>query len=187
MSDDASTNGQDGSAPAEASLLRHGNQEGRSAQQVLTFHLAGEEYGLGIRNIQEIRGWTAVTCIPHAPPWVLGVLDLRGSIVPVIDLRRRFGLESAQFGPSTVLIVIRVTGGAVERNFGLVVDAVSEVYDISPSHCRALPELGSEVARSFVDSLATIDGKTVILLDARRLAETLHTGRQPQAAQARPS
>jgi purine-binding chemotaxis protein CheW len=141
-----------------------------SAQQVLTFKLAGEEYGLGILAVQEIRGWSAVTTIPHAPEWVLGVMDLRGVTVPVIDLRRRFELEPAQFGPATVVIVIRVPSGEQERTLGLVVDAVSEVYDLAASDCHSLPDLGSAAASELVQGLAQRDGKTLILLDVARLA-----------------
>jgi purine-binding chemotaxis protein CheW len=144
--------------------------KGSSSQQVLTFKLAGEEYGIGILKVQEIRGWSAVTAIPHAPAWVLGVIDLRGVVVPVIDLRRRFDLDPAQFGPATVVIVIRVTAGAEERTIGLVVDAVSEVYDLEESTFRALPDLGSAAASEMVHGLAHADGKTIILLDAERLA-----------------
>ena len=139
-------------------------------QQFLTFKLAGEEYGVGILTVQEIRGWSAVTAIPHSPPWVLGVIDLRGVVVPVIDLRRRFELAAADFGPSTVVIVIRVNTGADERTVGLVVDAVSEVYDIDESAFRQLPDLGCSAVGEVVNGLAHTDGKTVILLDAVRLA-----------------
>jgi purine-binding chemotaxis protein CheW len=143
---------------------------GMGSQQVLTFKLAGEEYGVGILKVQEIRGWSAVTAIPHAPAWVLGVIDLRGVVVPVIDLRRRFELDPAQFGPATVVIVIRVNEAGAERTIGLVVDAVSEVYDIDESTFRALPDLGSTAASEVVHGLAHADGKTIILLDAERLA-----------------
>ena len=146
------------------------SQEAAGAQQVLTFKLAGEEYGVGILTVQEIRGWSAVTAIPHAPPWVLGVMDLRGVPVPVIDLRRRFELEPAQFGPSTVVIVIRVSAGGEQRTIGLVVDAVSEVYDIDTSSYRSLPEIGSAASSEVVQGLAQVDGKTLILLDAAWLA-----------------
>jgi len=142
---------------------------GAANQQYLTFKLAGEEYGVGILAVQEIRGWSAVTAIPHSPPWVLGIIDLRGVVVPVIDLRWRFALAKAQFGPSTVVIVIRVATGAAERTVGLVVDAVSEVYDINESALRQLPDLGSSAAAEVVNGLAHTDGKTVILLDATRL------------------
>ncbi len=146
------------------------SQEAVGAQQVLTFQLAGEEYGLGILMVQEIRGWSAVTAIPHAPAWVLGVIDLRGVVVPVIDLRRRFQLEPAQFGPATVVIVICVPSEGEDRTVGLVVDAVSEVYDLDAANIRALPEMGSAAASAVVRGLAQADGKTLILLDAQQLA-----------------
>jgi purine-binding chemotaxis protein CheW len=148
---------------------------GASSQQFLTFKLAGEEYGVGILNVQEIRGWSAVTAIPHAPAWVLGVIDLRGVVVPVIDLRRRFELEPAEFGPATVVIVIRVAGSGEGRTIGLVVDAVSEVYDINETAYRLLPDLGSTAASEVVKGLAHTDGKTLILLDAERLAASAST------------
>jgi len=146
------------------------NSAASGSQQVLTFKLAGEEYGVGILAVQEIRGWSAVTAIPHAPKWVLGVMDLRGVAVPVIDLRQRFEFEPAQFGPSTVVIVLRVASESGERTLGLVVDAVSEVYDIDAAHCRSLPDIGSAASNEIVQALAQAEGKTLILLDAARLA-----------------
>jgi purine-binding chemotaxis protein CheW len=146
------------------------NQPAEGSQQFLTFKLADEEYGVGILMVQEIRGWSAVTAIPHAPPWVLGVMDLRGVAVPVIDLRRRFELGPATFGPSTVVIVIRVPNDGQERTVGLVVDAVSEVYDIDAATFRRLPEIGSAASTDVVHGLAQADGKTLILLNAARLA-----------------
>ena len=143
-----------------------------SHQQVLTFRLAGEEYGLGILAVQEIRGWTPVTAIPHAPPWVLGVIDLRGVVVPIIDLRRRLALPPAEFGPSTVVIVLRVSTSLDDRTVGLVVDAVSDVHDIESSALRQLPDLGSHAASEMISGLAHADGKTLILLDAGRLAHS---------------
>ncbi|HEY3808634.1 MAG TPA: chemotaxis protein CheW [Steroidobacteraceae bacterium] len=142
---------------------------GGSCQQYLTFKLAGEEYGVGVMMVQEIRGWTAVTVLPNSPPWILGVLDLRGVAVPIMDLRRRFDLEPAQFGPSTVVIVLRVPGEQRDRVVGLVVDAISEVYDIDAANCRSLPDLGSTASAEIVQALAQADGKTLILLDAARL------------------
>lgn len=146
------------------------NPSAPEAHQVLTFKLAGEEYGIGVLMVQEIRGWSAVTAVPHAPVWVLGVIDLRGVVVPIIDLRQRFELEPAQFGPATVVIVIRVPGAGAQHTIGLVVDAVSEVYDLEASSLRALPELGSKAASEVVQALAQTDGKTLILLNAERLA-----------------
>ena len=138
--------------------------------QVLTFVLGSETYGVDILRVQEIRGWSPVITIPHQPEWVLGVLDLRGVIVPIIDLRRRFDLSPAKFGPATVVIVIRVSTGASDRTVGLVVDAVSEVYDVAQDALHDLPDVGSNAASEVVSGLAHTDGKTIILLDAMRLA-----------------
>ncbi|HEY2633642.1 MAG TPA: chemotaxis protein CheW, partial [Steroidobacteraceae bacterium] len=82
-----------------------------SSEQYLTFMLAGEEYGVDILRVQEIKGWDKVTRIPHTPDYVLGVINLRGAVVPILDLRRRFGLETIAFGPTTVVIVVRVMSG----------------------------------------------------------------------------
>jgi purine-binding chemotaxis protein CheW len=147
--------------------------EGAHTQQFLTFELAGQEYGVGILQVQEIRGWSEPTVIPHSPPWLLGVIDLRGAVVPVIDMRRRLAVSAAEIKPSTVVIVIRIGANQEERNFGLVVDAVSDVYDIDEAALRALPELGNRAAGELVRGLAQVDGKTLILLNAERLAVTV--------------
>src|ERR1700689_1268677 len=86
-----------------------------SSEQYLTFMLAGEEYGVDILRVQEIKGWDKVTRMPHTPDYVLGVINLRGAVVPILDLRRRFGLEMIDFGPTTVVIVVRASGGGDER------------------------------------------------------------------------
>jgi purine-binding chemotaxis protein CheW len=166
MNSAGTNHGGDRRAPSAAAA----SGKGPGVQQYLTFKLAGEEYGLGILQVQEIRGWAPVTAIPHAPPWVLGVIDLRGIVVPIVDLRRRFQLEPAEFGPSTVVIVIRVGANGEDRTIGLVVDAVSEVHDISENALRPLPDVGSTASRDVVSGLAQADGKTLILLDARELA-----------------
>src|SRR6202167_5780761 len=101
-----------------------------TSEQYLTFMLAGEEYGVDILRVQEIKGWDKVTRIPHSPDYVLGVINLRGAVVPIVDLRRRFGLETIAFGPTTVVIVVRVGDERVVRTVGMVVDAVSEVYNV---------------------------------------------------------
>src|ERR1700710_1335829 len=99
------------------------------SDQFLTFMLDGEEYGVAILQVQEIKGWDKVTRIPHTPDYVLGVINLRGAVVPILDLRRRLGLGTVEFGPTTVVIVVRVNHGGNERTVGMVVDAVSEVYN----------------------------------------------------------
>jgi len=138
-------------------------------EQYLTFMLAGEEYGVDILRVQEIKGWDKVTRLPQAPAFVLGVINLRGAVVPIIDLRRRFALESVPFGPTTVVIVVKVRGERGERTVGMVVDAVSEVYNVATDTVRPSPEVCGNVDTAFVKGLATVESKMVILLDIDRL------------------
>ncbi len=140
-----------------------------ASEQYLTFMLACEEYGVDILRVQEIKGWDKVTRIPYTPDYVLGVINLRGAVVPIIDLRRRFGLETNEFGPTTVIIVVRVMSGLAERTVGLVVDAVSEVYNVGAAETRTPPDVCSRVDTVFVKALATIEDKMLILLDIDQL------------------
>ncbi len=140
-----------------------------SSEQYLTFMLDGEEYGVDILRVQEIKGWDKVTRIPRTPDYVLGVINLRGSVVPILDLRRRFGLETIAFGPTTVVIVVRVAGGHDGRTVGMVVDAVSDVYHVNLADCKPPPDVCGSVDTVFVKGLATVENKMLILLDIDRL------------------
>ncbi len=133
--------------------------------QFLTFILSGEEYGLDILRVQEIKGWGGVTSIPNTPEFVRGVINLRGTIVPIVDLRLRFGLEEIEYGRTTVVIVVSVAGEGQDRIVGMVVDAVSDVYNIPEDKLKAPPDFGATARTEFVRSLATIDEKMIILLD----------------------
>jgi purine-binding chemotaxis protein CheW len=137
--------------------------------QVLTFVLGGETYGVDILRVQEIRGWSAVTKIPQSPPHVLGVLNLRGAIVPIVDLRTRFELERAEYTPVTVIIVLSVMSATGRRDFGVVVDGVSDVVDVNASDVRSPPEIGAAGATSYIRGLVTIAERMVVLLDIDRL------------------
>jgi purine-binding chemotaxis protein CheW len=137
--------------------------------QVLTFVLGSETYGVDILRVQEIRGWSAVTKIPNSPPHVLGVLNLRGSIVPVVDLRKRFSLEQAEYTAVTVIIVLSVRGEAGRRDFGVVVDGVSDVVDVQSSAVRATPDLGCRAATDHIRGLVPVNERMVVLLDLDRL------------------
>src|SRR5260370_9299202 len=128
-----------------------------SSEQYLTFMLAGEEYGVDILRVQEIKGWDKVTRIPHTPDYVLGVINLRGAVVPILDLRRRFGLETIAFGPTTVVIVVRVMTGRDERTAGVVVDAVSEVYNVDAADATPPPHVGGTVYTAIVQALVPSD------------------------------
>jgi purine-binding chemotaxis protein CheW len=137
--------------------------------QFLTFVCAGEEYGVAILCVQEIKGWEGVTRVPYAPNYLLGVMNLRGVIVPVIDLRTRFGLAPRAPDGSSVVIVVRVHTELGEKTAGVVVDAVSEVYSVAPGNIKPTPDLGMSSDRACVHSLASIDEKMVMLLDIDRL------------------
>ncbi len=119
--------------------------------QYLTVNLAHEEYGIDILAVREIRGWTPVTRIPQSPHYVLGVLNLRGAIVPVIDMRLRFGLRREEYNATTVTVIITVAG----RQFGVVVDAVSDVIDVASDAMRPVPDMGTTVDTEYLKGLTS--------------------------------
>jgi purine-binding chemotaxis protein CheW len=137
--------------------------------QFLTFVCAGEEYGVDILCVQEIKGWDGVTRVPYTPPYLLGVMNLRGVIVPVVDLRTRFGVAQRAPDSSTVVIVVRVRTTNGEKTAGIVVDAVSEVYSVTPDDIKPTPDLGSSTDGACVKGLTSVDGKMVMLLDIDQL------------------
>jgi purine-binding chemotaxis protein CheW len=139
------------------------------SQQVLTFVLGSETYGVDILRVQEIRGWSAVTKIPHAPSHVLGVLNLRGSIVPIVDMRMQFNLERAEYTAVTVIIVLSVQSRAGRRDFGVVVDGVSDVVTLNEAQVKPAPDLGSRAATEHIRGLMPVADRMVVLLDIDRL------------------
>jgi purine-binding chemotaxis protein CheW len=143
---------------------------GAQTRQILTFRLGEETFGIDILRVKEIRGWSPVTRVPQSPPQVLGVLNLRGAIVPIIDLRVRFALPSADFTPVTVIIVISVkmADGSI-KECGLVVDSVSDVVDLTDDMMREAPQLSGAASVEYIESLATVDEGMLILLDADAL------------------
>lgn len=135
------------------------------SNQVLTFTLGMETYGVDILRVQEIRGWSPVTRVPQAPPHVLGVLNLRGSIVPIVDLRMRFRLERAEYTAVTVIIVVCVETANGRRDLGLVVDGVSDVIDLKAQDLKPAPDLCGQVSSEFIRGLMTVGDNMVMLLD----------------------
>ncbi len=160
----------------ESQLIDSTMQVDDKTNQYLTFMLDGEEYGVNILRVQEIKGWDTVTPIPNTPEYVLGVINLRGTVVPVINLRKRFGLDGAPFNATTVIIVVKVfSEEGDERTMGIVVDAVSEVYNISNEDKKPAPDFGGSISSSAITGLATLENKMVILLDIDQLMNsTLH-------------
>jgi purine-binding chemotaxis protein CheW len=138
-------------------------------EQFLTFQLVGQRYGVEILQVQEIKGWEKPTRLPHAPVYVQGVINLRGAVVPILDLRKRFGLGEAEYGRTTVVIVVKVDTPRGELTAGMVVDGVCEVCNISAQELRAPPEMAAAIDTDFVRGLAMVDDKMLILLDVARL------------------
>lgn len=141
------------------------NEETKVANKYLTFVLATEEYAVDILRVQEIKGWNKPTPIPNTPEYLCGVINLRGTIVPIVDLRLRFGLERLPYGQMTVIVVVRVVSGNKERIMGVVVDAVSDVYDINETDIKSTPEFGSVINIEFVKGLANVSDKMIIILE----------------------
>lgn len=135
------------------------------AEQWLTFTLAEEAYAVGILSVREIRGWAGVSRIPQAPAHMLGVVNLRGTFVPVMDLRARFGLDAAALGDNTVIIVLNVA----EHLLGVVVDGVSDVIDIDPAGVKPVPDMGAVVDTRYLKGLVTHAERMVMLLDVDKL------------------
>jgi len=150
--------------------------------QLLTFILANEEYGVDILRVQEIKGWDSVTPIPNTPDYIRGVINLRGTIVPIIDLRMRFGLESVAYGPTTVVIVLKVMSENSSRTMGIVVDGVSDVYNVAEEAIKPAPDFGSVIAIDFVRGLATVGENMVIVLDIDHLLNSNELAMLPEKA-----
>ena len=136
-----------------------------AASQFLTFLLGAEQYGVEILKVQEIRGYSAVTPIPNTPSYIKGVINLRGTVVPVADLRAKFSMEATEYNKFTVIIVVSVGSKVI----GLVVDAVSDVLDVPAAEMRSAPDLGSRVDTRFIRGMATIGDRMTVLLDIDRL------------------
>ncbi len=134
---------------------------GTDSHQFLTFALRQEEYGVAILKIQEIKGFAAITPLPNAPVCVKGVLNLRGTIVPIVDLRKKFGMPEEVYTNYTVIVVVQVQGQVM----GFIVDAVSDVLTVSGTDIQPAPDLPGRVDTSFVDGLAKAGEKLVIILD----------------------
>ena len=133
--------------------------------EFLTFTLGQEEYGVDILKVQEIRGYDTVTRIPEAPEFIKGVINLRGTIVPVVDMRLKFRLDSAEYNEFTVMIILNVA----RRVVGMVVDGVSDVMQLSAEQIRPAPEFGSSVNTRFITGIGTLDQRMLILIDIEKL------------------
>lgn len=131
----------------------------------LTFTMASEEYGIGILKIKEIIGMMPITTVPKTPEFVKGVINLRGKVIPVIDLRLRFGIDAIDYTERTCIIVVEVHGSAGTVQIGIVVDAVSEVLNINGEDIEKTPTFGSKLNTDYILGMAKIEGGVKLLLD----------------------
>ncbi|GEN23663.1 chemotaxis protein CheW [Halomonas cupida] len=133
--------------------------------QFLIFSLGDEEYAIDILKVQEIRGYENVTRIANAPEFIKGVTNLRGVIVPIVDLRLRFALENAEYNSQTVVIVVNVG----QRVIGIVVDSVSDVMALLPEQIKPAPEFGATLSADYLSGLGSVGDRMLVLVDIERL------------------
>ena len=138
-------------------------------RQFITFISGGQEFGANIMTIREIRGWTETTPLPHAPDFIRGVINLRGVVLPVIDLKARLGRGLTEANQKHVIIVVKYG----ERTIGLLVDAVSDILTVTASEIQPTPDLARDSQSSFVEGIAVLDQRMVTLLSMEKLTASL--------------
>ncbi len=142
-----------------------GDREGK----YLTFNMAKEEYGIGILKIKEIIGMMSITTVPQTPEFVKGVINLRGKVIPVVDLRARFGIDTIDYTERTCIIVVEIEGTAGTIQIGIVVDSVSEVLNIKGEDVEDTPTFGTKLNTDYILGMAKMEGGVKILLDIDRV------------------
>lgn len=153
-------------SPAAAGLA---GQPADQAGQYLTFMLGGEMFAIGILGIKEILEYASVTDVPMMPPHIRGVINLRGAVVPVVDLSVRFGREPGKVSKRTCIVIVEIRVGSSIQDVGLVVDAVNEVLDIHGSDIEPPPAFGARISTDFIAGMGRVNGKFVIVLDVHHV------------------
>jgi len=150
-----------------------------SLREFLAFKLGAEEYGIDILRVQEIRSYEEPTRIANAPPFIKGVVNLRGVIVPIVDMRLKFNLETVNYDSFTVVIVLNIG----HRVVGMVVDAVSDVITLTPEQLRPVPEFNSSIESDHILAIGSIDERMLILVDIEKLMSSSDMGLVEQTLQ----
>lgn len=159
-------------ATAQGRVNQHDEKRDREGKY-LTFSLGGEEYGIGILKVKEIIGMMPITPVPQTPTFVKGVINLRGKVIPVIDLRLKFGMDSNPYNERTCIIVVEASGLAAGRvMMGLVVDSVSEVVNIKEEDIEDTPTFGTRLSMEYILGMAKAGDTVKILLDIDRVLTT---------------
>jgi purine-binding chemotaxis protein CheW len=130
-------------------------------KELLSFRVGDQEYSVDIMSVREIRGWSRATPLPHASPYVCGVINLRGTVLPIIDLGKRLGLDTDQASERNVIIVVQMQ----DQTVGLVVDAVSDILSIPLSSLQTPPDMNNDSRASFVEALTVVEGRMLKVLD----------------------
>ena len=151
-------------------------------QKYLTFTLEGEEYGIHILKIKEIIGMMPITSVPRTPDYMKGVINLRGKVIPVVDLRLKFGIEEADYNDRTCIVVVEIKVDSDTFLVGIVVDAVSEVLTIKGEEIEAAPTFGAKLNTDYILGMAKIDGGVKILIDIDRIMSAAEIGPLKEAA-----
>ncbi|MDY6988136.1 MAG: chemotaxis protein CheW [Thermodesulfobacteriota bacterium] len=156
---------------AESAEAMNGAKEAMAEKEgkYLTFSLDNEEYGIGILQIKEIIGMMPVTTVPHTPGYVKGVINLRGKVIPVVDLRLRFGIEATDYTERTCIIVVEMAGQSGTIMTGIVVDSVSEVLNMKAEEIEETPTFGTKLDTEYILGMAKMEGGVKILLDIDRI------------------
>ena len=141
------------------------NENAATGGEFLTFTLGPEEYGIDILKVQEIRGYDAVTTIANTPKFIKGVINLRGIIVPIVDMRIKFNLENVTYDQLTVVIILNLASRVV----GMVVDGVSDVIALTPEQIKIAPQFGATLDTQYLMGLGTVDERMLILVDIEKL------------------
>ena len=157
---------------AAAKQTAPGARSDSRAGKYLVFHLGREEFGIQVLKVREIMGIQDITAVPQTPPYVKGVINLRGKVIPVVDLRLKFGLPELEYTQRTCIIVVQVPGETVSLFMGIVVDGVAEVLNLADADIEDTPAFGKEVATSYLLGMAKIKGKVKILLDIDQVLTT---------------
>jgi purine-binding chemotaxis protein CheW len=159
--------------PPSAVLNEPGaTQADARAGKYLTFHMGSEEFGVRVLKVREIMGLQEITAVPQTPAHVKGVINLRGKVIPVIDLRLKFGLPGAEYGQRTCIIVAQLQGESGPLLMGVIVDGVSEVVNLTGAEIEDTPDFGDDAAGQYLLGMAKVKGKVKILLDLDRVVSS---------------
>ena len=135
--------------------------------QLVAFKLLDEEYGVSILNVQEIRDMTDITRVPYAPDYIKGVINLRGSVLPVIDLKKRIGLADAPYTPKTRIIIMKLQ----DISIGMIVDAVTEVLTVDGNHAAPPKSISNDARNKYINGIGNVDGRVVIMLNLDEIVD----------------